>query len=496
MLKRFMELARKSVVYLIATGLPVFLGIVLLPLHTRFLTPEEYGITSVAASLTAFLGIFYQLGLLAAYLRFYFDYKQDNAEFKSLVSTIAIFLVVYGLVLNIAITLFGQPLEKLIPGVPFSPYIQMAVWSSYFSLIFMLRLSLYQAEQKAHHYLFFSAAHIIFTTALTVLLVVFLKQGALGYIGAMLISNAVFSVASLWLLRRHLALIFDLSKLKAALRYGLPLVFHSLGAWMFHTADRLLLNNLAGTAEAGLYTIGFQIGQGVNLVATVINFAWSPYFFSLMTDRGNAAKGEVGRFTTYWVMAMCFVFLLISVFSRELVALLAAASYREAYRVVTLVALGFLFGGLYYVVVNPLFWLGKTRIIATGTLSSGVLNVVLNLALIPHMQMIGSALATALSNLYCLLFIAFFSLRLFPIPYEYKRLSKIAAATIFCYLISLIIADLGGFWIIFAAKLLLILTFFLILLLLKFFKEDEWEAGRKLVTAAISHLNHMLAVQP
>jgi len=485
MLEHFLKLARKSAVYLLATGIPVFLGVLLLPLYTRFLTPEEYGITSVAASVTAFLSIFCQLGLLAAYLRFYFDYRQNGAELKRLISTVTIFLTLYGLVLSTTITLFGQPLEMLIPGVAFSPYIQMAVWSSYFSLIFMLRLGLYQAEQKANKYLLFSAAQIAVTTVLTILLVVFLKQGALGYIGAQLVSNAIFSVVSLWLLRQHLALIVDPTKLKAALRYGLPLIFHSLGAWMYSAADRLLLNDLVGTAETGLYTVGFQVGQAVNLIASVINFAWSPYFFSLMADRGDAAKGEVGRFTTYWVMAMCFVFLLISVFSRELVALLAAAPYREAYRVVPLVALGFLFGGLYYVVVNPLFWLGKTRIIATGTLTSGVLNVALNLTLIPQMQMMGAALATALSSLYCFLFIAFFSLRLFPVPYEYRRLVKISIATVACYLLSLAVADPGGFRIVFAAKLAIVILFPALIIFLRFLDSQEKRAVKDFFQAGV-----------
>jgi len=485
MLKRFLEIARKSSIYLIALGLPIFLGVVLLPLYTRFLTPEEYGITSVAASITAFLSIFYQLGLLSAYLRFYFDYRQNDAELKRLISTITIFLMLYGLVLSTAITLFGQPIEMLIPGVAFSPYIQMAVWSSYFSLIFMLRLGLYQAEQKANKYVLFSVVQIAVTTILTIILVVFLKQGALGYIGAQLLSNAIFSVASLWLLRQHLALIIDTSKLKAALLYGLPLIFHSLGAWMFSIADRLLLNNLASTTETGLYTIGFQIGQGVNLVAMVINFAWSPYFFSRIKDSGDTVKSEVGRFATYWVLVMCFAFLIISLFSREIVALLTAAEYREAYRVVPLVALSFLFVGLYYVVVNPLFWLGKTHIVATGTLTSGILNVALNLALIPHMQMMGSALATALTSLYCFLFIAFFSLRLFPVSYEYRRLAKIAIATVLCYLLFLVVADLSSFWIVFAVKLVIVILFPALIYFLRFLDVQEKRVARDLFKTGV-----------
>jgi O-antigen/teichoic acid export membrane protein len=262
---------------------------------------------------------------------------------------------------------------------------------------------------------------------------------------------------------------------------------------MYHAADRLLLNDLAGTVQTGLYTIGVQIGQAISLVANIIGYAWSPYFFSLMTDNKDTAKMEAGRFSTYWVLAICFIFLVICVFSREIIALLVAAPYREAYQVVPLLSLGFLFAGLYYVVVNQLFWLGKTHIIAAGNLTSGALNVLLNLALIPSMQMMGSALATAISSLYCFLFIGFFSIKLFPLPYEYSRLAKIAITTAICYLLSLAVTELGDFWIVFAAKLPIIPAYFLILLPLRFYKADELAAGRKLVTTAISRLNHMVS---
>jgi len=492
MLQHFLHLARNSIAYLVAYFVPAFLGVLLLPLYTRFLSTDEYGITAVAESIAVFLLAFYQLGLLAAYMRFYFDYRDDPAELRRHISTIAIFVMVYGLVLSTLLTLLGSPLERLMPGVPFSPYIQMAVWSSYFNLIFLLGLNLYRTEQKSNRYLVFSAAHVAFTQLLTIFLVVVLKEGAKGYIAAILISNALFSLLSLWLLRRYLGPVFDPHKLKAGLRYGLPLVPHILGVWMFHTADRLMLTSLAGPSEAGLYAVGYRVGQGVNLIASAINFAWGPFFYSQMKDRGDAAKGEAVRFITYWVMAMCFTFVIAIIFSRELVTLLAAPEYRDCYRVVPLIALGFLFQGFYFAVVNPLFWLRKTPLIAAGTLTSGILNVVLNLVLIPHMQMMGAAVASAISNLYCFLFIAFFSLKLFPVPYEYRRLAKIGAAAAACYLLSLAAEQLSGFWVVFAAKLPIILVFPLILLGLRFLQEEERQALRRLVKAAVSRAKEKL----
>lgn len=481
MLKDFLLLIRNSSWYLIGNALLVFLGVILLPLYTRFLTPDDYGITAIAASVTGFLAAFYNLGLMAAYNRFYFDYKDDPEQLKRHISTIVLFLSFYGLALTLLLTIFGKPIEAFTPGVPFSPYIQLAICSSYFSLLFQLRLRLYQTEQKADKYFIFFVAHVLFTIGITIFLVVFQERGALGYIAAGLISNFVFSLASFWLLRGYLIRWLDIPKLKMSLRYGLPLVPHTFSGWMSGLADRMILNSLVNTAVTGIYSIGHTIGGAIAIVATSVSFAWGPLFFSLMKDKGDAAKGEVARFATYWVLVMCLAFLLVSVFSREIVTVFAAPQYREAYRVVPLIALGLLFGGFYYIVVGPLFWLGRTNIIATATVTAGLLNVGLNFLFIPGLQMMGAALATALSHLFVFGAIAYFSLRSFPIPYEYKRLLKIVVVTSACYLVSLPIANLAGFWITFAAKLPVIVLFPVLLILARFPEEEEKKTAKQLL---------------
>ena len=494
MLRHFLQLARNSLGYLLASIIPAFLGVILLPLYTRFLTPDDYGITATAASVTAFLAAFYQLGLMGAYSRFYFDFRHDATELKRHISTIAIFLGLYGLLLTLLVTTtLGGVFDRLLPGVPFSPYVQIAVWSGYFQLIFMLRLNLYRTEMRAHRFLVFSVAQVATTAVLTILFVAVLRQGALGYLTAILISNGVFSGVSIWLLRQYLIPVVDVDKLKAGLRFGLPLIPHMVGIWMFNTVDRLMLTGMVNTAETGLYSVGFAVGQAVTLVAAAVNYAWSPFFYAQMKDRGDAAKPEVARFATYWVLAMCSVFLLVSGFSRELVTLLAAEPYRQAYQVVTLVALGLLFGGFYYVVVNPLFWLHKTPLIAAATLTSGLLNVVLNLLLIPRLQMMGAAVATALSNLYCLCFIALFSLRLFPVRYEYKRLLKVAVTTTLCSLLFWMAGYLAGFWVVLLAKLPIVLLYPIVLLALRFPQDDERRAFRRLVAAGMARIKQKRA---
>ncbi len=490
MLRRLLGLGRQSLTYLLAFALPPFLGVLLLPLYTRFLTPSDYGITAVCSSITGLLGAFYHIGLLSALTRQFFDHRQDLLQLRRYISTITIFLGGHGLCLSLIAVSFGRPFaQAVVPEVPFSPHLQVAIWASYFNLASMLLLTLFRSEMRATAYLIFTAAHACLTTVLTIHFVVVLGQGALGYLTASLISNAMFGIAALWLLRRHLALCFDRAMFISSLSYGLPLLPEAIGAWMFSVADRVMLSSLVNTTEAGLYSLGVQITSAVGLVAAATNFAWRPFLFSQLSEKGDAAKSELARFATYWVLAMCAVYLLTSGFGREILWLLTPTPYHESERVVPLLALGLLFGGFYYVFVNLLLWQGKTAQVSIATVISGLVNIVLNLLFLPRWQMVGAALATVLANMVLLLMVGCAERSTFAFPFEYRRMAKVVAVAAVCQVLLVLTTHLaGGIWLQVAVKLLIVAIFPLLLCVIRFPGHEEIAAVRSLASQGCNRL--------
>lgn len=458
MKQHFLHLARNSFGYLIANITPAVVGVFTLPLYTRFMTPENYGIAALAVSSAAFIGVFVELGLLSAYQRYYFEFKDDPESLKRFVSTIVWFLGGYGFILSLVVVVFGQPMQAVTPGVPFSPFVQMAIGANFFGIFPRFIQILYQSKQESGKYAFITVFFLMVQVAFTIYFVVLLHQGALGYVKAMLFTNLMSASVALWVLRRYLKPTIKIEHLKTSFRFGLPLLPHMLAGWMLSAADRLILNNITGTVQTGIYSIGVQIGTAMSFVATSVNFAWSPFFFAQMKDKGEAARKDVVPFITYWIFLMCLVFTVFAAFSKEVVFVLAAPQYREAYHIVPLVALGFLFNGFYFTVVNPLFWKGKTFIISLATLTSGFLNVFLNLVLVPPLGMAGAALAGAFSNLYVFLLVAFFSIRAFPLPYEFRRILTTFAVTALCVALALMVpfADIR---LSIAAKIAIIVAF-------------------------------------
>ena len=495
MKKTFLKLSKNSFFYLVANFTSVFLSLILLPLYTSFLTPNEYGVIAIILSITTLFFAFYALGLTESLRRFYFDYenKIDKRELKKYISTIILFVFVYGFIFTFFIVCCRNIIENYVKDVSFFPYVIIAMLSAYFAVFFRIRLALYQIEQKVKNYSFLFISSIFLQNLLIIYLVVFQNQGTLGYILAILINNIIFAGISFWTLRNYLIPTIDIIKLKTSLRYGLPLVPSLFAGWMLVSADKLILNDLIGTYEVGLYSIGHKIGVGMNLLIASINFAWIPYFFMAMKSKNSSAKKEVSGLVTYWVIVICVVFLLFSIFSKEIVSIFVSSQYYLAYKVIPLIALAYLFGGFCSIAIGPLLWKGKTFTILVATITSGILSVTLNFFLIPKFQMMGAALVMAISFIYYFSFIFHFSLKTSLLCYEYRRLFKIFTVTILCYLIAFFFLKTENFWFSIFLKLCVITMFPIFLYFLNFWKEEEKNVVRNVLKYGKKYITNIFS---
>jgi O-antigen/teichoic acid export membrane protein len=108
-----------------------------------------------------------------------------------------------------------------------------------------------------------------------------------------------------------------------------------------------------------------------------------------------------------------------------LIRFFAAAEYRDAYKVVGLVAAGVTLYALYMVMVVVLGRTGRTEFNLPAALAALVSNVALNLILVPALGIVGAGLALVGSYLVVVALMYFFTERLFPVPYEWSRLARI-----------------------------------------------------------------------
>ena len=429
------SLAGKSFVYGLGSVLLKGLSFFLLPLYTRYLTPSDYGVIAVTTMVSVVLSILYPLGLHGALARLYFR-AHDEAERRENSGTIWVAMILLAGGMTVLLDRLGGNFFPLIfREVPFAPYVRLSVWTAFFGTFGLLPLNLLQIQERPGLYVIATAASTLLTIGLIIQLVVFQKLGAYGYLLGALVANIVMAVPYVVLAVRYIKITIRWSVLSFALAYSLPLVPHGLAAWVLELSDRAILERFVSLGELGIYSLGYQLGTLMSIVATAINNAWVPFLFKTDSQQGEAAKERLARLVTYYVFFLCWIALGLSLLSKEMIALMTALAFHTADRVMPWIVWGWFFGGLYYVPINFMFVREKTGLIPVVTVVSGVANVGLNLLLVPRYGMMAAAWTTFLS--YGLMMILAWRLasRVYPMPYEYGRLTKIAVAAL-CVLIA------------------------------------------------------------
>jgi len=213
--------------YGLGSVLPQMIGFFLIPLYTRFLTPEDYGTADVVVATGAVLFVFMRVGVAGALTRFYFEREnQENADqLRSYISTVVIFLTLWSFGLGITLTIFGSPLFALIsPGVKFYPLMLMGIWTVVLDVMPDVFRRLCQAREYSRLYSVVTVGKFLISVVLTLALVVGMNLGVLGVLLASLMSSVLFFGVSCYLLLPDLTFDFQWSRLKSSIKYGIPMI--------------------------------------------------------------------------------------------------------------------------------------------------------------------------------------------------------------------------------------------------------------------------------
>jgi O-antigen/teichoic acid export membrane protein len=423
------SLTSNAGVYVFGSILQKAVAFLMIPLYTRFLTPEDYGITGVALAVGSVLSVVLGFGISSSVLRQYHDYKDNPEQLKKYITTTFVFLILVAGSLAVALHVFGGAFWRLAMSgeVPFAPYIQIAVWDGFGVVVAQVALSLYRTQQKAGAFMFGQVGDTVLTHALTILFVVVWHLGATGILlGSMVASGLTAIVLSALLLRKWFSVHLEWKYLWIGLAFGIPLVPHSLSTWIMTSVDRLLLEPRVSLSELGMYTLGYQIGQVMAVLVSGFNFAWAPYYYNLVKTDPNATE-RIKHISELYLGVMGGICLVGVLFSPEILRIMAPQQYQMATRYVPLVLFSYLFNGYYYFASMPLFYFKKVHIIPLATLSSALLNVLLNLWWIPIWGALGSAWATFVVYV-CVAIIAFvLGRRWQKIDYPLKRFALVNA---------------------------------------------------------------------
>ncbi|EKO3914303.1 oligosaccharide flippase family protein [Vibrio metschnikovii] len=388
---------RNSTIYLASNIINALVPFLLLPILTRYLTPDEYGQIAMFQTLITALAALTGLNAVGAANRKFYE-NHDGTTLALFNGTCLHILLISTLTLGVVSFFLSIELGQWL-NIP-TTWVYFALVISSANFIIQLRLGQWQIRERAVSFGIMQVSQSVLVLLLSLGLIVGLQQGSSGRVDALMATSIVYAVLGLLLLYRdRLLILLPLKKafFKEALSFGVPLVPHVVGIFLLSSIDRFFINQQLGVAEAGIYMLAVQLSLGMAVVFDAINKALVPWLFRALSDNNPRQLQRVIKFTYCFFVIVAGLGGLSFIVGPWVVTWIAGPEYQRATTVIGWLCLGQAFGGMYLMVTNYIFYAKRTGALSIVTILTGLFNIALLICLIERMGIVGVAMAFSIS---------------------------------------------------------------------------------------------------
>ncbi len=432
-LKRFLK---DTIIYGIAAVLPRAINIFLVKLHTSTLAADKYAVNTDYYVYAAYFNALLTYGMETAFFRFFSKEKDKgkivSTTFISLLATTFLFL---GLML-----FFSEDIASFF-GFKHPLFFKLLVWTITLDTLVVVPYAYLRVTNKPIKFTLYKLINIGVFALLNVFFLWFvpfalkndisLPNFIINYyqtypkVMHIFVAGTVASAITFLLLLPtffQFKLQFDIRLIKKMLRYSLPIMVGSLAFVTNENLDKLLLGNLLGDYQMGIYAACYKLGVFMTLYIMAFRLGAEPFFFN-QADKKNAKETYakiLTWFTIFGALFMLIVVLFIDLFAE---ILLGKPEYFEALQIVPIILLANLFLGIYN---NLSIWYkltDKTKFGMYFSITGAFITIIFNWILIPKIGFMASAWATLFTYAFMLFASYFVGKKHYPVPYQLKKVA-------------------------------------------------------------------------
>lgn len=358
--------------YMICNVVQNALGFITLPIFSRILTTEEYGLYSVYLTWMNMLVIFTNLNLQfgvfnTAMIRFEKERDRFISAMQGLTTVLSLaWLVIYVVASDLWNKLFQLP--------------------TFIMIVMAFEMMFFPAKDYWSGKLRFDykyKATVIYTLALAVInplvciIAIFGADGDKGIVRIIAAAavNMVFYLAIYIRNFKKGKVFFHKEYWKYALEFGIPLVTYYISQMIFNQSDKLMIQHMEGLDKAGIYSLVYSCSVVVVFIINAINGAYVPWKYKKIQEK---AYQDVAKVSELIAMAIGVILVLVILGGPELVKILASEEYYEAIWIMPPVIGSLFFLFLAQLFINIEFYFEEKQALVKGSVFSAVLNIVLN----------------------------------------------------------------------------------------------------------------------
>ncbi len=480
MLEELKKLLKHTTIYGAGNVLSKVVGFFMIPFYTHYLTPADYGTLELLDLSLTLTALVLTMWLNASIVRHYNDFD-DPEDRNQAVSTILIFASLIGVVVGGCGIRFSRPLSALILNTPdLHSYVSLEALSFLVSSVNVVCLSYLRARQRSTLVVGAGLVSLVLSLSLNIYFIAIRHSGVVGVLCSSLISGTLVTIVLAVYTIRQVKLSFSCGKLRGIVTFGAPLIITSVAAFTVNFSDRFFLRHFATISTVGIYALGYKFGFMLSLlVVQPFDMIWQARIYEIAKQ--DRSSEIFARLFEYYCFVLVAAALGLSIVIKELVSVISAPDFHNAYKVVPIVALAYVFQGMNRFLLAGAYTSKKTMRLGGVGLINAAANMGLNFLLIPRYGMLGAAWATALSFFLMAALACVVSQTVYRIPYVFSRVVTLLGLATLLYVVSLLIA-LPSLLLQVSLKLALFAVFPFVLYQFGFFAEHEVAKGRAFST--------------
>lgn len=421
--------AKDVIIVGMATGLVALSGILTMPLLTRTLGATNYGIWAQSLATVSIMLLVVGLGLPYPMTRF-LPVKTDKTEIRDDVYSMLCLSLLATLATAAIMVVFAEPIAR-------------TFFDGATQIVKLTALIILLSSPTAIYLTFFRAFSQMKAYSLFVLADAYGQVGIVAYLvlngyGLETIFVGLVTLKALLLIflvacvARQIGLTTPrFLRAKDYLRFALPAMPALLSWWVVSTSGRYVIAHYLGLDSVGVYSVAYGIGNIIVLAISVLGLVLTPTLSRLYDEqRMHELSTQISYSLKYFLMIGVPFVVGAAVLARPLLMLFSTPEMAsQGHTVLPLIALSILLYGIHVIVGQVLVLNKRTGVLGIVWVTAAALNLALNILLVPHLGINGSALSSLVAYGLVLAVTSYFSFRTVSIRIDWPFLIKTLAAS-------------------------------------------------------------------
>lgn len=427
------RLAKESLIYGLSGYISKSISLLLLPLYTAVLTPEDYGILDLLGTIII-VSTFLILSGTDTSVGYYYFRKEHFDERPQIIISSMYVRVLFSIAAFALIFAGSQLISQILFGKDLSLFVIITGMTIVFQALHSFLFNLLRLEFRVWLYTILSSVNILLSISLTIYFVLMQGMGVYGALLAQAISYGVIFFYTLFYVFKRYGFTFSGMWVKKILAYGFPLIGTGIAVWILNSTDRYFLAHYVDLSAVGIYAVGGKLSSIVGIVGGALQMSWGPYAMDIQYEKN--AKSIYSKVFQLYCIANIVLILVISLFAIDILKVFTQPDFYAAKAVVPFLCASVFFTSAYFIVSIGINLTKKLQHTIWITLLAAGVNIGLNFILTPLFGPVGAAFCIMMANFVIFLLTYIISQKYYHVDYKFRKILTLLVPAIVIIFIS------------------------------------------------------------